>query len=193
VITPTTGIIPKQKKQNMKRHFIILPSVFFLVLLSSQINSQTQYVCTPCGDCDTLIFDKPGKCPACEMDLVDKYTVKHVNIKIPDVCELVKNNKDIIILDVRSKEEFEGTHKTRKEGRLNGAINININELEKRLGEIEAYKDREIIVYCSHAHRSQRASHYLSQNGFTNVKNMLEGISAWENYDSPCSKELYVK
>lgn len=177
----------------MKRHFIILPSVFFLVLLLTQINSQTQYVCTPCGDCDTVIYDNPGKCLACKMDLVDKSTVKHSNIKIPDVCELVRNNKDIIILDVRWKEEFEGTHSMHKEGRLKGAINININELEKRLSEIETYKDREIIVYCSHAHRSQRASHYLTQNGFTNVKNMLEGISAWMKYESPCSKELYLK
>lgn len=177
----------------MKNYFIILPSVIFALLLVSHLGSQTKYVCTPCGDCDTVIYDKPGKCPACDMELVDKSTVKHTNIKIPDVCELVNNNKEIVILDVRSKEEFEGTHKTRKEGRLKGAININVNELEKRIGELEAFKDREIIVYCSHAHRSQRASHFLTQNGFTNVKNMLEGISAWENYSTPCSNELYIK
>jgi rhodanese-related sulfurtransferase len=127
------------------------------------------------------------------MELVDKSTVTHTNIKISDVCDIIKNNKDILILDVRSKEEFEGTHSTRHEGRLKGAINININELENRLGELEEYKDKEIIVYCSHAHRSQRASHLLTRNGFTNVKNMLEGISAWNNYDSSCNSELYIK
>ncbi|NSL85408.1 DJ-1/PfpI family protein [Chitinophaga sp. Mgbs1] len=29
-----------------------------------------QYVCPPCGPCDNKLFDKPGKCPDCGMDLI---------------------------------------------------------------------------------------------------------------------------
>lgn len=178
----------------MKNYSIILPSFVLLLLLNPFSNSQTLYVCPPCGDCDTTIYYAPGNCKDCGMELIDKSKVKHTNIKISDVCEIVQNNKEVVILDVRSKEEFEGTHKTRQnEGRLKGAVNINVNELENRLKELEAYKDREIIVYCSHAHRSQRASHILTKNGFTNVKNMLEGITAWGNYDSACSRDLFIK
>ena len=174
------------------KHFIFLSSVFlfFTCILS---NSQTAYVCTPCGDCDTVVYDKPGTCAACGMELIDKNLVKHANITIEDVCRIKESNKDVVILDVRSKAEFDGTHKTRREGRLKGAININIDELETRLGELEQYKNSEIIVYCSHAHRSQRASHLLVQNGFTNVKNMLGGISTWETHDTSCKNELFIK
>jgi rhodanese-related sulfurtransferase len=171
---------------------LILPSFIFLLITNA--SSQTQYVCAPCGDCDTVIYDAPGTCTACGMELIDRSLVKHSNITIPDVCGIVQANKDVVILDVRTKEEFEGTHKTRpNEGRLKGAVNINIDELEARLNEISQYKENEIIVYCSHAHRSQRASHLLTQKGFTNVKNMLGGISRWEDYDSICKNDLLIK
>jgi rhodanese-related sulfurtransferase len=171
-----------------------LPSIILLLLFNSDVSSQTQYVCPPCGDCDTAVYSSPGKCPACGMELIDKELVKHTNITIEHVCEIVKNNKNVVLLDVRSKEEFEGRHETRPdEGRLKGAININITELEQRIGELENYKNSEIIVYCSHAHRSQRASHLLTQNDFTNVKNMLEGISQWQNHNTDCNEELFIK
>jgi len=178
----------------MEKNFVFLPSIILLLLFNTLINSQTEYVCAPCGDCDTAVYISPGKCPACGMELVDKSTIKHSNITIDDVCDIVKNNKDAVILDVRSKEEFEGTHKTRpNEGKLKGAININVTELEEKINELEKYKNSEIIVYCSHAHRSQVASHILTQNGFTNVKNMLQGISKWEKHDSDCKNELFLK
>ncbi|MBC9934281.1 DJ-1/PfpI family protein [Chitinophaga qingshengii] len=33
---------------------------------------QANYVCPPCGPCDTLVFHQPGKCPHCGMKLIKK-------------------------------------------------------------------------------------------------------------------------
>ena len=73
------------------------------------------------------------------------------------------------------------------------AINIPVQELEKRMNELEKYKDKEIIVYCSHSHRSPRASYMLTQNGFKKVTNMLGGMSVWKDQvkKNDCNERLY--
>ena len=43
-------------------------------------------------------------------------------------------------------------------GRLKNAINIPIQQLDKRLAELEQHKGKQIIVYCSHSRRSPQAS-----------------------------------
>lgn len=41
-----------------------------------------QFICPPCGlDCDKLIFDKPGACPACGMALIEKIEMSQVSIE----------------------------------------------------------------------------------------------------------------
>jgi rhodanese-related sulfurtransferase len=171
---------------------IVSPILILLFFVSLSANAQTQYVCSPCDiDCDTQVYDAPGTCPHCGMELVDKNTVLFTDIMIDDVPKTIAANKEIIILDVRSPEEHNGTIEGRlKIGALKGAININIEELPKRVGELEKYKDREIIVYCTHSHRSRRASYILNKNGFTKVRNMADGISQWEDRNIP--DELYI-
>ncbi|HVI46449.1 MAG TPA: DJ-1/PfpI family protein [Chitinophaga sp.] len=49
----------------------LLPFVLFLLSLTAFAQpKQTKYVCPPCGPCDTLLFDQPGKCPHCNMELI---------------------------------------------------------------------------------------------------------------------------
>jgi rhodanese-related sulfurtransferase len=99
----------------------------------------------------------------------------------------------VLLLDVRTPEEFNGTAPD-KFGKLSGAINIPVQELEKRTVELSKYKNKEILVYCSHSHRSPQASYILMQNGFTKVTNMQLGMSEWKNkvQDNKCNNSLYV-
>jgi rhodanese-related sulfurtransferase len=48
------------------------------------------------------------------------------------------------------------------------------------LGEIEAWKDEEVIVYCRSGNRSGQASMMLETAGFTNVVNLTGGMMAWQ-------------
>jgi phage shock protein E len=74
------------------------------------------------------------------------------------------------LLDVRSPEEFAGGH-------LPGAVNIPVQELERRLAEVGP-TDGDLIVYCRSGHRSSRATDLLRQHGFTKVHN-LGPMTAW--------------
>jgi rhodanese-related sulfurtransferase/DNA-directed RNA polymerase subunit RPC12/RpoP len=157
----------------------------------------TQYVCLPCGgECDKAIYTKAGTCPHCNMKLVDKASIKFNEVDPGAVCAFIKDmgQKNVILLDVRSREEFAGKDKD-KFGRLKGAINIPVDELERRSGELNKYKNKEIVVYCSHSHRSPRASYILNQKGFTKVTNMEYGMSEWKNRvkEDGCPIKLYVK
>lgn len=179
----------------LKKLLIASPVLIFLFCFLITAYAQTEYVCTPCDiECDTIVYHAAGNCPHCGHELVDKSTVTFTNIQIEDVPKIIAANKEVIILDVRTPEEHNGiaSEQRRNIGKLKGAINIDTRIFETRLNEIEQYKDREVIVYCSHSHRSRVVSYYLVQNGFTNVKNMLDGISKWETKNPPGGDELYI-
>ena len=154
-----------------------------------------QYVCTPCGnDCDKHVYDKPGNCTECGMTLIDKATIGYTDIDFAAVCARLKANPKALLLDVRSPAEFQGTStEVPTFGHLKNAVNINISELEARVGELAKYKDQEVIVYCSHSHRSPRASYFLGSHGFKNVKNVSGGVSTLVTAAPPCLDKYFVK
>ncbi len=175
--------------------------ILFVMMLATTSMGFSQsakkvYVCTPCGyACDTKEYDSPGTCSACGMAYVEKSTINFDNISFAEMCDRVKKNKNILLLDVRSPGEFTGENTSVASfGHLKNAININVNDLSSRLTELEGYKDSEIIVYCSHSHRSPRATYMMSTNGFTNVSNVLGGVSIVKDQfgDNECVSELFV-
>lgn len=74
------------------------------------------------------------------------------------------------LLDVRTPAEFSGGH-------IPGAVNIPIDDLERRLGELEP-KERPIVVYCQSGVRSAHATQILEGAGHARVYD-LGGMSDW--------------
>ena len=104
---------------------------------------------------------------------------KVAEIKTMTGKELVDQNSDkkkdeVIIIDVRSSEEY-------KAGHIPNAININVDELESRLNEIEDYKNKPIIAYCNSGKKSGTAAEILVKNGFQDVTN-AQGVKEFQ-YD----------
>lgn len=153
--------------------------VSYTTVLSQDKQSEKSgdgYVCLPCGrDCDEKVYDKPGTCTDCGMKRVKKSAVTFGSIEPEQLCGYISKHADVVLLDVRTKEEFEGRSHP-DYGTLKNAINIPIQELDSRLAELNAYKHKEVIVYCSHGQRSSQASYVLMQNGFENVRNMTGGL-----------------
>lgn len=75
-----------------------------------------------------------------------------------------------LVLDVREPAEY-AFH------RIPGAISIPLGELENRLSELNP--DQEIHVVCRTGTRSDMACQLLNEKGFTNVKNVMPGMSGW--------------
>ena len=74
------------------------------------------------------------------------------------------------LLDVRSSDEFSGGH-------LPGAVNIPVQELDRRLAEVGP-AERDVVVYCRSGQRSSRAAQLLREHGYTKVHN-LGPMTAW--------------
>jgi len=77
-----------------------------------------------------------------------------------DYAELVKQGA--IILDVRSKGEYQGGH-------IKGSVNISVDTLNNNLSKLK--KDKPIITCCASGMRSASAKSILKSNGFTEVHN----------------------
>ncbi|MDG6223215.1 MAG: rhodanese-like domain-containing protein [Candidatus Bathyarchaeota archaeon] len=85
---------------------------------------------------------------------------------------------DLAILDVRNQREYDVNH-------LYGTTLIPLHELETRIGELAEQMNNEILVYCGSGGRSEIASGILDNNGFTNVFNILGGITEWIDSEYP--------
>ena len=75
------------------------------------------------------------------------------------------------LVDVRTPEEFAAGH-------LPGAVNLPVDELPQRLGELGS-PEKPLVIYCRSGARSTRAERLLKERGFEQVFN-LGPMSAWE-------------
>jgi len=97
--------------------------------------------------------------------------IKYINNKQAE--NLIEENNELLILDVRSANEF-------KESRISSAINIPVDELEGEIYELEDYKDRPILVYCKSGKKSSVACSLMEEEGFSKLYNLRGGILDYE-------------
>jgi NADPH-dependent 2,4-dienoyl-CoA reductase/sulfur reductase-like enzyme len=78
------------------------------------------------------------------------------------------DKQNAIVLDVRTEKEFN-------DGHIEGAINIPVDSLRERIGELD--KNKEILEYCQVGLRGYVAARILDQKGFK-VKNLTGGYKS---------------
>jgi rhodanese-related sulfurtransferase len=76
------------------------------------------------------------------------------------------------LLDVREPEEHQFAA-------LPNSTLISLGQIHERAGELEAWKEKEIVVYCHHGVRSLHAIALLRSLGFQQLRNLAGGIDAW--------------
>lgn len=91
-------------------------------------------------------------------------------------------NQDALVLDVREDKEFVGGH-------IPKARHIPLGALANRLGELEKFKTKPIVVNCRSGQRSARACGILKKHGFEKAVNLTGGIMAWESANLPVEKK----
>ena len=94
-----------------------------------------------------------------------------LNITAEEAKKLMDSEKDRIILDVRSREEYD-------QGHIPGAILIPDTEIEAKAADLLPDKDQLILVYCRSGRRSKLAAQSLADLGYTNIRE-FGGILDW--------------
>lgn len=87
--------------------------------------------------------------------------------------ELLKEGDNVVVLDVRTPDEFTQAH-------IQGAVLMPVQLLSQNLSELDDSKNKKILVYCASGMRSVAASRILSENGFTAI-NLKGGIGQWKS------------
>lgn len=95
-----------------------------------------------------------------------------IEIDVKSVQALLDQKADLLLLDCRRPDEHTLVH-------IDAAKLIPMDEIQARVGELEAHRERPIVVHCHHGGRSLRVTNWLRSQGFTNVRNMTGGIDAW--------------
>jgi rhodanese-related sulfurtransferase len=99
----------------------------------------------------------------------------------PGQATLLINREDAMIVDVREADEFARGH-------LPEAKNIPLAKIGERIGEIEKFKDKPVIVCCASGMRSGKACCELSKLGFAKLHSLAGGIDAWSGAGYPLKK-----
>ena len=81
-------------------------------------------------------------------------------------------SNNIVLLDVRSEDEYNLGH-------VAGAINISHDAVAENLNQLAQYKNSTIVVYCRSGRRAGVAENILSENGFNNLHHLTGDMNGW--------------
>jgi rhodanese-related sulfurtransferase len=80
----------------------------------------------------------------------------------PEEAIEMMEDGDVIILDVRTQEEYDT-------GYIRGAVLAPDYEIAEKIEELVPDKDATILIYCRRGRRSENAAKELLEMGYTNV------------------------
>ena len=98
-------------------------------------------------------------------------------ISVEDLKKKLDAHEDVFVLDVREPHEYKICN-------INGHL-IPLNDLPRRVQELDPAKDKEMVVHCRSGVRSAKAVGFLRQAGFNKVSNLAGGILAWADRIDP--------
>lgn len=103
------------------------------------------------------------------------------DVNATEAAELLKNNPEIKVLDVRTGFEFNRGH-------LKDAVNLNYysRKFEDKLNELD--KNTTWLVHCRSGVRSGKTMPLMKAAGFTSVIHLVDGILDWKNAGLPLVK-----
>ena len=103
------------------------------------------------------------------------------DIKLKEALNLINSTDVIVVLDVRTPQEFASGH-------IKGAININIGDADFKSKIENLDRDKTYFVYCASGYRSSGTINLMKKLNFKFVYHMDEGIAGWGKAGYPVEK-----
>ena len=103
-----------------------------------------------------------------------------------DLEELLENNSDVLLVDIREIDEFESAY-------IEGSLHVPRGILEAAcdwnysdtIPELVNARDRPVVVICRSGNRSALAAFTMQLMGYNNVTSLQTGIKGWNDSDFP--------
>ena len=108
----------------------------------------------------------------CMVTKTSETSGSYKTISSKEAQQMIEDNKDALILDVRTAAEYESGH-------IPNAVNLSNEDIQA--GKVDSLKDKSqlIMVYCRSGNRSRQAAQKLAELGYTNVVD-FGGIQSWQ-------------
>ncbi len=104
-------------------------------------------------------------------------------LSVTEVNALLKSSQDILLIDVRTAEEYNGHL-----GRIAGSTLKPVQQIDSWIREIDKDTAQTIVFVCRSGNRSGRAAQFFQEKGYTNLINMAGGMLAWSKANLPTEK-----
>jgi len=91
----------------------------------------------------------------------------------PEQAKVILEGRKPFLLDVRTEAEHTDRHIPGTDAL------IPLQELSRRIHELEQWKGKPILLYCRSGNRTQQAAKLLHKHGFTDVTDLKGGIQEW--------------
>ncbi len=99
----------------------------------------------------------------------------------PSEAVLCMNCEKALVIDVCGGDEFA-------DGRVEGALQVPLNELETRLAGVAKNKSQPLIMVCAPGMRSKRAQAAAQKLGYEKAHSLQGGLAAWKEANLPVAK-----
>lgn len=113
--------------------------------------------------------------------LVDDAKTRIDEITPEETQQKLKNDDDVVVLDVREQDEWA-------DSRIAGAEYLGRGVIERDIEEEYPDTNQELILYCGGGYRSALAADNLQKMGYHNVKSLAGGFRSWTEAGLPISK-----
>ena len=114
-------------------------------------------------------------------DLVADAKKQVTEISPTDAEQKAKSSSDVVIVDVREKDEFDEAH-------IPDAVHMSRGLIELEVEEKFPDRNTTIICHCGGGGRSALAAESLQKMGYKNVRSMAGGFKAWKAAGLPTAK-----
>lgn len=98
-----------------------------------------------------------------------------------DVVKAIDEKTGLLVLDVRSKGEYDSGH-------VPHAMHIPFNEVQNNLDTLRKYDEKGIAVLCQSGYRTEIALGVLKKNGFKNIYHIDGDMAVWYAKKLPLEK-----
>lgn len=95
-------------------------------------------------------------------------------LSVEELKQKLDNKEDLLVLDVRTADEFVGEH-----GHIKNATNIPVENLADRTDELTDRLERTIAIVCRTDRRSAKAAQILARKGYADVHVVRGGMTQW--------------
>jgi rhodanese-related sulfurtransferase len=95
-----------------------------------------------------------------------------LEIDVQAVKRAIDAGDDLMLIDCREADEYALA-------KIEGSKLLPMSEIADRLGELQGYRQKRIVVHCHMGGRSLRVARWLRDQGFSQAQSMAGGIDDW--------------